>query len=136
MRRALVVLGVVLIGYGAVGLVTADRGPAVLRYLAFFGAGVLAHDLLLAPVALGVGVLVGRWAPTSLRGPVLAGLFASVAVSVVALPFVLGYGYRPDLPSALPHNYGRGLAIILAGIWLGIALVVLLRRWSRRRIDA
>lgn len=128
MRKVLVGLGVVLIGYGVVGLLTADRAPVVVRYLAFFAAGVLAHDLLLAPLALTAGVLVARWAPRGSLGLLVGGLFASLAVSVVALPFVLGYGYRPDLPSALPLNYGRGLLITVAGIWLGVALVAVARR--------
>ncbi|MGH3739142.1 MAG: hypothetical protein ACRDT6_26615 [Micromonosporaceae bacterium] len=132
MRRVLVAVGVVGIGYGAVGLLTAERSPDVLRYLAFFGAVILAHDLLLAPLALAVGVLAGRLAPVGLRGPVLAGLFTSLAVGVVALPFVLGYGYRADVPSALPLDYGRGLLIILAGIWLGVAVTCTVRARLRR----
>lgn len=136
MKRARVLLcaaGVLLIGYGAWGLLTPDRAPAFLRYLALFGLGIVGHDLLLAPVAIAVGALVARWTPPSLKGPIRGGLFVSLAVTLVALPFALGYGYRPDVPSALPYDYSRGLVVTLAGIWLGVAAVALLRAVRRRR---
>ena len=42
-------------------------------------------------------------------------------VSLLALPFVIGAGRMPDNPTVLPLNYGRGLALVLAAIWLGAA---------------
>lgn len=132
LRALLIVAGTVLIGYGTLGVLTAARGPDPLRYLGFLVAGVLGHDLLLAPVALAVGALVARRAPGGVRGLLLAGLFTSLAVGLIALPLVLGYGARPDDPSALPLDYGRGLLITLAAVWLGMSLIGV-ARWAWRR---
>ena len=131
-RVLLIVAGAALIGYGALGLLTADRGPAALRYLGFVVAGVLGHDLLLAPVALAVGALVARRSPAGLRGPLLAGMFTSLAVALIALPLLLGYGARTDDPSALPLDYRRGLVITLTAVWAGVSAVGL-SRWAWRR---
>ncbi|MGH3663911.1 MAG: hypothetical protein ACRDTQ_18900 [Micromonosporaceae bacterium] len=132
-RVLLCVVGLAFVGYGVAGVLTADRGPDPERYLSFLVLGVLGHDLVFAPVSLVIGGLAAHWAPRGARGLILAGLFASAAVTLIALPFVLGRGYRPDIPSALPLNYGRGLAITLAGIWTGVALAGVLRWIARRR---
>ncbi len=134
MRRILWLVGLALIAYGGYGLLTAASGPAPLRYLGFAAAGVLGQDLLLAPLALAVGGLVARLAPPSLRGLVVAGLFASVTVSLIALPFVLGYGRKPDNPSALPLHYGRSLALVLVTIWFAVAAAGVMRFLAARRV--
>jgi hypothetical protein len=45
--------------------------------------------------------------------------------------FVLGR--RPDVPSALPLDYGTGLLVTLAAVWLGVATVAVVRELTRRR---
>jgi hypothetical protein len=57
----------------------------------------------------------------------------SLAVSLVALPFVLGAGRDPANPSALPSPYEMGLLLIVGLIW-GVAVVRkgFARRWRRR----
>jgi hypothetical protein len=126
----LLAAGAGLAGYGVWGVVTAARADLP-GYAGFAVAGVVGHDLLLAPVTLAIGALLARRAGYGLRGPLLAGLFASLVVALVALPFVLGYGKHPDDPSALPLDYSRGLLITLGGIWTG-TLAAGLARWTSR----
>lgn len=69
----------------------------------------LVLDLLVIPVALGVGRLVRS---ASLRW----GLAASATVLAVAWPYVRGYGADPYNPSLLNRDYGTGTAVALGGI--------------------
>jgi hypothetical protein len=133
----LYLMGLAMLGYGAIGLVTDPAGPRLGRYLLFALVLLLSHDLLLGPLALVAGAALARWVPAGVRGVVRAGLLATGTVTLVALPFVLGHGYRSTNPSALPLNYGHGLLITLGGIWLGAAAVALLQtilfRYRHRR---
>lgn len=101
----------------------------------FLVTSALVHDLLLAPLALGAGVLVARLVPARVRAPVQAGLIASAVVTIVAWPFVRGYGRAATNPSALPWDYGRNLVLLLGAIWLvaGAAAVWRLSRGTRDR---
>jgi hypothetical protein len=51
-------------------------------------------------------------------------VIVGAAVTVVALPFVFGFGRAPDNPSILPLNYGRNLALLLLGLAALTALVL------------
>lgn len=132
-RALLCVVGAGLTSCGAWGLCTAERGPDPVSYLGFVAAGVLGHDLVLAPVALAVGAVVAGTVPRWARRPVLVGLFVSLTVTLLALPFVLRYGTRPDDPSALPLDYGHGLLLVLGALWAGVAVVILVRAVPRPR---
>ncbi|GAA2148356.1 hypothetical protein [Actinomadura napierensis] len=104
--------GLALIGFGMRGVV-ADvpvRGWATW----FIGAAVL-HDGVLVPAVLVAGLVTGR-IPAAHRRVVRAALIVAACVTAVALPLVLGYGRRPDVPSQLPLPYGRNLAIVVGAI--------------------
>ena len=131
-RWVLYAAGTALAGYGAYGLLTADRS-APLAWARFAALVVVTNDLLLAPVVIAVGVLLVRAVPGGARAYVQGGLFVSGAVTLLALPFVLGLGRTPDLPSALPLDYGRGLIVILVAIWLGVAALAAVSALGRRR---
>jgi hypothetical protein len=124
MRAGLIVAGVLVMGYAMVGVLTAHP----LGVLVFLGAVLIGHDFVLMPVVIGVGVLISRFVPAGDRAVVRAAALCGLAVTVVALPLVLGYGRTPDNPSALPRNYGWGLVIVLGAIWLAVVV----RRLTRR----
>jgi hypothetical protein len=128
MRAGLIAAGILVMGYALVGVFT-NNPLAVLIFL----AGVLiGHDFVLMPAVIGVGALIGRFVPAGNRAVVRVAALCSLAVTVVALPLVLGYGRTPDNPSALPGDYGWGLVIVLGAIWLGTALLVITRLWVPR----
>jgi hypothetical protein len=125
-----------LIGTGCLALLYALSGAVSSRdmrlaYLRFLSLVPVVHELILIPLAIGVGVLVVRFVPVTIRAVVQAALIVSAAITVIALPAVLGYGRTPDLPSALPRDYTRGLLILLAAIWIAAAATLTLNAVSR-----
>jgi hypothetical protein len=90
----------------------------------------LAHDLVLAPLVLGVGAAVRRGVPGRARPFVTGGLVASGALVLVAWPAVRGYGRLAGNPSILPRDYGTGLAVAVGATWLlvGVAALAASRR--------
>jgi hypothetical protein len=126
-RTWLIVTGLLVMSYAILGAVT-DPTDRLGGHAAFLLAVLLGHDGLLMPLAMGLGVLAGRVVPMLARGVVAGAMSISGALVFVALPFVLGFGAKPDEPSALPLNYGRGLVIMLAVVWTAAAVTVLYRR--------
>jgi hypothetical protein len=116
-RAALLLAGLAVTGYGAYGWLTHD-GAQPLGQLVFLGVLLVTHDLVIVPAVVLAGVALARWVPGAARVPVRVALAVSAAVTVVALPFVIGAGRIADNPSAFPQSYGRGLAVILAVVWV------------------
>jgi hypothetical protein len=133
-RLALITLGLLLIGYAGIGAAT-DPDVNVSGVLAFLLGVLVAHDAVFLPVVLAVGALVGRYVPAAERPVVRAAALVSAAVTLVALPLVLGLGRDPGNPSALPLPYGRGLAVLLGLIW-ATALAAIVVRWIRKRSES
>ncbi|WP_127506214.1 hypothetical protein [Actinoplanes solisilvae] len=129
-RRALIGAGVLSMTYAAIG---ALADPDVKGGALLFLIGVLiAHDAILLPLVVGVGALIGRFVPLRRRALVRAALLITLAVTIVAVPLVLGAGRAADNPSLLPLNYGRGLLGIYGAIWVSAALAAAARAWKER----
>lgn len=123
-------VGWVVIGYGAVGVLrNADTTKPIELVRWFVGAGV-AHDAVLAPVAVGVGWLTLRIVPERARVPVRLALAATALLVAFTWPYVHGYGVTGANPSVLPFAYGRNLAWSVAGIWL-LCVAAVVRPRSR-----
>jgi len=125
-----VVIGWTLIALGIRGLLhdhVATNPSVVGRYVL---EAALILDLVVAPIACAAGLLISRLFKPPVRAIVGGGLVASALIAIYSYPFVRGYGRSPNLPSALPVNYGRGLVILLVGIWV---VVGALCAWSLRR---
>ncbi len=126
-RRALMTVGALVMGYAVSGALI-EPGLKLWGIVLFLGAMVAGHDGVFLPLVIAAGGLMRR-----VGHLVRAAAVVSLAVTVVALPFVLGYGRDPDNPSALPLPYGMGLALVLAGIWTSTVLALLIRRAVRVR---
>lgn len=102
--------GVALVVLGFAGLVM-DSDPAGWAW--WFGGALVAHDAILVPAVLIVGLAVRRagWA-------VRAAVIVAGAVTLATLPTVLALGRRADNPSILPLDYGRNLLLVLAALGL------------------
>ena len=124
-RWAAYATGAALMAFGAAGLLSdpVDTHPA--GWALWFGGGIIAHDLVIAPLVMAAG-----WALRPLARPLRAALLVSVLVTAGALPVVLGLGRRADNPSILPLPYGRNLVFVLAAVWLVTAAVL---AWTHRR---
>ncbi len=136
MRRLLYVAGTLLVGWGVYGLMTAARHPRPLPWLSYFIGSALVHDLVLAPIVIGAGVIAVRVVGASLRPYVTSGLIISAAVTLVAFPLVRGYGRRGDNLSIQPLDYSRGLLVTLVAIWIGVTAVAFIRRQRHTAADA
>jgi hypothetical protein len=133
-RVILGAVGLAVIAYAITGLLT-DDGVRVLGVLTFMVGLVVAHDLVVMPIALGIGALATRFVPAWGRPFVHGGLWVSAAVTAFALPFVIGAGRTADNPSKLPRPYGEGLAITLGLTWLIVAVLVLRAKQRRRTLS-
>ena len=126
-RRGLIAAGTLAMGYAVVGALT-DPDVQPFGVLVLLAGVVVGHDAVLLPVTIGIGVLIGRFVPAGDRIAVRAAAVCSLAVTVVALPLVLGYGRTADNPSVLPLPYGRGLATVLLMIWTAALAMIVVRR--------
>lgn len=112
-------VGALLIAWGVLGLLRQAASTAPVSWLGWFLGGLLAHDLLIAPAIVAVG-LATRRLPSALRPPVRAALIVSGTLALMSIPLLLGYGRatQPGNTSVLPGDYPRNLAIALAAIWI------------------
>jgi hypothetical protein len=127
------VLGVPVIAYGIRGVLVdgaRTRPGELARWIV--GAAVV-HDLVLVPVVLAVGWGLRRLVPASVWPAVRAGLVTTGVLMLVGWPFVRGYGRDPTDPSLLPRDYGTGLAVAVACVWLGVAGWAVVEALGRRR---
>jgi len=116
-RRILVSAGTLAMAYAIAGALT-DPEVRILGVLLFLVALIALHDAVFLPLVLGAGALIGRFVPARRQRAVrIAGLI-SLAVTVIALPLVLGFGHDPGNPSALPLAYPRNLIVVLLVIWV------------------
>ena len=117
--------------YGVRGVLVdaADTHPAELaRWIV--GAA-LVHDAVLIPLVALVAWALRRVTPARWWPAVRAGAVTTGVLALVAWPLVLGYGRDPGNPSLFPRNYGLGLAVTLAVVWLAVAATCG-ARWLRR----
>jgi len=126
-----VALGWVVIGYGVWGLLGNATRTNPDQWIRWFAGSLIVHDLVIAPVTFAVGALVVGRIPLRYRAPLQGGLIASAIIVLTTWPLVEGYGLRADNPSALPNNYLAGLALVLAVVWLAVAIIAT-RSWRRR----
>jgi hypothetical protein len=134
-RRGLVVglvLGLPLVAYGGRGVLVdgARTHPAELARWVVGAA--LVNDLVLVPLVLAGGWAARRFTPARLWPPVRAGLVTTAVLTLVAWPFVRGYGQDPANPSLLPRDYGAGLAAATGVVWVAVAAWALVAALSDR----
>ncbi len=124
-RYGLGALGVAAVLFGLRGLVfggVATNWPVPAVWLV---AGVLAHDLLVVPVAAASGWVLGRLVPAPARPAVRGGLLVAAVVTAVAVPVLAGKG-DPRNPSLTPLDYPRNYALVLVAIVLVTAALAVL----------
>jgi hypothetical protein len=131
--RLLLAAGAVITGYGIVGLILDGARTRPAEWIKWFVAGLIAHDLVLAPIVFTFGIVVMRWVPGTWRAPVQAGLVASGIITLCVWPFLRGYGRNPDNPSVLPNDYIEGLGLVLGVVWIAVLVATLRRRKSPSR---
>lgn len=123
--------GIGAMAFGAVSALTHAQLTHPFAMTLWLAGAAAAHDGLVAPVVFAVALFGVRRVPARWRPAVQAGAILTGVAGLVALPFVLGLGRRPDDPSALPLPYGRNLVVVLAAVWTVLLGTTALR--ARRR---
>lgn len=132
-RNIGITIGIGVMTYG-LSLATDFKISALISMLKWSVGIALLHDMVWLPITVGVGHLLRR-CPKWMRVPLGSALALSTALTLVFLPFILGFGKRSAIPSLLPRNYLTGLFAYLGVVWLicgGIASV----SWWRSRSEA
>lgn len=128
-RWAFLVPGLAAVAYGAYGLWTSLSSAALQSWAVWMVGGALLHDLVVAPVWIGLGWLAARVLPRPARAPVVVGAAVSASVALVALPFVLGFGGDEGDTSFLPRDYGLTLAVVVGSVLAASAV------WAAVRVQ-
>lgn len=104
------------------------EGYRRLNFVAFVVGSDLLHDLLVAPFACAVGVLVARAAPPWARAPVQAALIATGTVLLIVwLPWV-GSADGSGNPTIQPLDYTTAALSVLGAVWLAAGAWAVARR--------
>jgi hypothetical protein len=102
-----------------------DTRPAQLAR--FWIAGALAHDLLLAPAVLGIGLILARVVRRR-RRVVQQALIICGPLVLFAYPEIRGYGHGLRNPTSLPHNYTANLLLVAGAVTVVLAVTGAARR--------
>ncbi len=131
-RILLGALGVAGAAYG--GWLLLQRGLAdLVATVVWLAGGVVAHDAVLAPLTLLLGVLSARLLPEGWRGP--AARFAVLAgpLTLLAVPVLGRFGARADNPTLLDRPYAAGWALVVGLCLVGVAVGASVGAWWRGR---
>ena len=109
-RWALGGLGIVAGGYGA--LVLLERPDELVAIGSWLAGGVILHDLVLAPVVIGLCLVGSRLLPQRHHLPAVLSLAVFGSVSIVAIPVLGRFGAKSDNPTLLDRNYLIGWLVI------------------------
>jgi hypothetical protein len=130
MSRVLIVLGALVMAYALFGAAL-DTDVDHLGVVVFLLAVLLLHDAVFLPLVLAAGALIRHTVPARWRATVRTAAVVDLAVLVVALPLVLGFGRSADNPTILPRPYPAGLLLIL--VVTTVTVVACRKRIERSR---
>lgn len=120
-------LGGAVMAYGLRGALT-ELGPGNPFRLAVWVVGLdLAHDLVVAPVVVVLGLLLAAVLPPVWRGPVRTAAALSGVIVLFSVPLLTGWGRRAGNSSTLPLDYSRNVVVIVGLVWLTAFAVVTVR---------
>jgi hypothetical protein len=124
MRWVIGALGVAIGAWGAfllLPLIDLDLGL-------WFVAGPVVHDLLVAPLLGGLGLLVSRRVPARWRAPVQVGGLLTGVLALLSVPLLWRPFAGPPNPGLNDRDYLVGLLVAVAVIWLGVLAVSLTKQ--------
>lgn len=135
LRAGLGGAGLILVAVGVRHLFGEDRAD-ISNATVWLGAGVLAHDALVAPATLVIVYVALRSFPTWLVRPAAVGFVVLATVTVAAVPVLGRFGARPDNPTLLDRDYVAGWLVFAATVVVGVAVAAVRQRTAHSdRID-
>lgn len=114
--RAVLVAGGFAMGLWGLWLMRDFRFDQLLSAVVWLAGGVVAHDGILAPVVVAIGVVLARFTPRHVRKPMTVGLILWGTVTVAVANVLSGQGGKPDNDTILNRPY--------VATWLVMTLVV------------
>lgn len=103
--RALLVAVGVLMGLWGLWLIRDFRFDQLRSAGVWLVGGVIVHDGILAPLAVGFGVALARVTPAYARKPVTVGLILWCTVTIAVANVLSGKGGKPDNDTILNRPY-------------------------------
>ncbi len=129
-RAGLMVLGVLIGGYGAwllwEGSSSEDRISAGVWLL----GGVIVHDVLISAAVIGLGLVATRLLPAAARAPSAIALIIVGPLTLIALPMMGGFGAKDDNPTLLDRPYVTSWVALLVFSVVLVIVASLLRARS------
>lgn len=132
-RLPLALGGIAAMGWG-LWLMRDDGLERWRSQLAWILGGVIAHDALLAPLVVLVGVLAARSLRPRWRSVATVGFIVWSTVTLAVANVLLPVGGRPDNPSLMNRPYVLAWIVFTAVVLSLVALAVLRRRHRERRV--
>ncbi len=126
-RLFLGAVGIVLVAVGVFHLMGSAFSD-LLAIIVFLAGGVVAHDLVVAPLVVLVGALLVPRLSVRWRAPVVVGLVVVLSVTLVGVPVLGRFGAKPDDPWLLPRSYGVLWLAFAALVAVLVAVAALVRR--------
>ncbi|HEX4727453.1 MAG TPA: hypothetical protein VH298_06625 [Jatrophihabitans sp.] len=115
LRILLGTIGVAAIGYGAVRILTDAKDTKPLALAKWLIGSLLVHDLLIAPVVIGIGWLLARFVPPRARAFAQGGLVTGGLVSALGVLLIWRQGKSSARSLALlQQDYVANLLVLLA----------------------
>ncbi|MGN6407569.1 MAG: hypothetical protein ACTHMH_04425 [Curtobacterium sp.] len=138
-RIVLVVVGVLVIAFGAYVLVTTVRSNRIGGLATWLLGAVVLHDAILSPFVVAVGLLLRRtgrtlraWALVVVQAVIVLGS----VLAFVVLPEIAAKAHGQKNPTVLPFDYGARLLVVEGVLLLVVVavLVVAARRPARAQV--
>jgi hypothetical protein len=134
-RIVLVVVGVLVIAFGAYVMVTTVRPNRIWGLATWLLGAVVLHDAILSPFVVAVGLLLRRtgrtirvWALVVVQAAVVLGS----VLALVVLPEIAAKHHGQKNPTVLPFDYGARL-LVVEGVLLLVVVAVLVIAVVRER---
>jgi hypothetical protein len=134
-RIVLVVVGVLVIAFGAYVMVTTVRPNRIWGLATWLLGAVILHDAILSPFVVAVGLLLRRtgrtlqvWALVVVQAVVVLGS----VLALVVLPEIAAKAHGTKNDTVLPFDYGLRL-LVVEGVLALLVVAVLIVALRRRR---
>lgn len=134
-RIVLVVVGVLVIAFGAYVMVTTVRPNRIWGLATWLLGAVILHDAILSPFVVAVGLLLRRtgrtlqvWALVVVQAVVVLGS----VLALVVLPEIAAKAHGTKNDTVLPFDYGLRL-LVVEGVLALLVVAVLVVALRRRR---
>jgi len=124
MTRLRIVIGAAGLVVGLYGvLLLTQRAGDLVNVGVWLAGGVLTHDAVLAPIVIGICLIVAKVLPSKGHRTAAVVLVIFGSVSLVAIPVLGKFGAKSDNPTLLDRNYVLGWLLLAALIVSGTIII-------------